>query len=107
MTPEAGGELAAGMRPAPLWEPLSQGNIMRHAVGDYEHYAPSLPVLDVPLPQTMEIQQRTVDDMLQDTADRVQQRVAPLAAMVAVPRPVPQTGPSSEPLNKWAECSLC
>ena len=30
---EAGGELAAGMRPAPLLEPLSQGNIMRHRRG--------------------------------------------------------------------------
>ena len=46
-------------------------------------------VLDVPVPQPMEIQQRTVDDMLQDMVDRVQQRIAPLAELEVVPRPVP------------------
>ena len=61
---------------------------MRHAVRDYEHYAPLAQVLDVPVPQTIEMQQRTVEDMLQDIADRVQQRIAPLAEMEAVPRPV-------------------
>ena len=81
--------MPAGVRPTPLYEVWPQDGMMRHAVRDYEHYAPMVQVLDAPVPQPMEIQQRTVDFLLQDMVDRVQQRIAPLAEMEVVPRPVP------------------
>ena len=77
------------MRPAPLSEVRTQDGVSRHAVRDYDHYAPLVQVLDVPVPQPMEIPQRTVDDMLQDMADRVQQRIVPLNELEAVSRSGP------------------
>ena len=78
-----------GTRPTPLSEVWPQDGMMRHAVRDHEHYAPMVQVLDAPVPQPTEIPQRTMDDMLQDMLDRVQQQIAPLAEMEVVPRPVP------------------
>ena len=82
-------ELAAGVRPNPLSEVRTQDGVSRHAVRNYEHYAPLVQVLDVPVPQPMEIPQRIVDDMLQDMADRVQQRIVPLDELEAVSRLAP------------------
>ena len=62
---------------------------MRHAVEDYEHSAPLVQVLDVPVPQMMVIRQRTVGGMLQDLVDGVQLHVEALEEKLAVPQPVP------------------
>ena len=48
-------ELSAGLRPAPLWEPLPQVRIQRHTVEhitDLVRVAPMVQILDAPVPQT-------------------------------------------------------
>ena len=55
MSDDEGAELSAGLRPAPLWEPLPQERIQRHIVEhitDLVRVAPMVQILDAPLPQT-------------------------------------------------------
>ena len=51
MSDDEGGELSAGLRPAPLWEPLPQERVQRHTVElIIESFVP-VQVLDAPVPQ--------------------------------------------------------
>ena len=94
-------EELGGVRPPPLSEVRPQDGVMRHAVRDYEHNAPMVQVLDVPVPQPVEIQQRTVNDMLMDMTDRVQQRIAALEEMESVPRPLPPDRTQQRAVEQW------
>ena len=57
MSDDEGGELSAGLRPAPLWEPLPQERVQRHTVElIIESFVP-VQVLDAPVPQLGEGEQ--------------------------------------------------
>ena len=56
MSDDEGGELSAGLRPAPLWEPLPEERIQRHTSEQMiESFVP-VPMLDLdaPVPQTVD-----------------------------------------------------
>ena len=50
------GELSAGLRPAPLWEPLPQERVQRHTVEQVIETFVPVQVLDAPVPQMGEEQ---------------------------------------------------
>ena len=54
MTDDEGGELSAGVRPAPLEEGRPQGKVQRRTVEQLVDATPCLPALDAPVPLVVE-----------------------------------------------------
>ena len=54
LSDDEGGELSAGLRPAPLWEPLPLERVQRHTVEQMiESFVP-VQVLDAPVPKPVD-----------------------------------------------------